>query len=379
MSGGEGHKQTHDESQWIHSEGARQQVIRLLRESGLMLERDLATACDQFAHANTNKRGVRVSSETLTYGTESDESGLRQLDRVVTLYKEFRLGERTGVQLQTHVCIEAKYRNEVELFSVRATPHRRPHLPVVGFIQGTGLQSAVSRLDLFQNAPIMSTSLIHIKGGKTPQGIHAENLVQKAGAAVYEFIRFDATDADAGSFGEDELKALHVLDRWKKYLQQTGYAPFGSVLRGWVNKNISDAVVGKFNNHVLPSRIYFGLTVYVPVMCFSGRLWEYSDDPPQQVPIVCTSLRLPGWPGIMKSRLISPFVEAPLLITNIEGVGSILGRALQVHLSVEERLKHSDPHTIERWPVEFALYRTIIGKVAKAEKRVRSDLFDVPF
>jgi hypothetical protein len=105
-------KMPSQQSHWSSSAGARDHVLRLLRDSGALLQEQVAEVCQQFVNDVNKKKGVRVSTDSITYGNDTEESPLRQIDQRVQLYKEFILDERTGVQWILSVPIEVKYRKE---------------------------------------------------------------------------------------------------------------------------------------------------------------------------------------------------------------------------------------------------------------------------
>lgn len=103
---------------WIINDAARTQFLRLAQDTGIFLENRLAELASAFATLCTQKKGARVSAESVTYGSDTEESPLRQLDQRVEFYKEFILDDRTGIQLIMSVLIEAKYRRDVETCAV---------------------------------------------------------------------------------------------------------------------------------------------------------------------------------------------------------------------------------------------------------------------
>src|SRR5258708_663382 len=127
---------------WSAIKGAVERVAEILKDSGALLETEVSKVCHQFANHHHKKQGVRVSTESITYGQDTEESPLRQIDQSLSLYKEFVLDELTGVQLHIHLPIEAKHRKDVEGFAIEYPPNSyRPRIPLVGFLHGSQLSA----------------------------------------------------------------------------------------------------------------------------------------------------------------------------------------------------------------------------------------------
>ena len=103
---------------WTANPGARGQFLRLAQDTGIFLENRLAELASAFAGEFTQRRGARINAESITYGSDTEESPLRQIDQRVQFYKEFVRDEPTGIQLIMDVPIEAKYRRDVETCAV---------------------------------------------------------------------------------------------------------------------------------------------------------------------------------------------------------------------------------------------------------------------
>jgi hypothetical protein len=137
-------KTSGEHSHWSSNAGVRQHVATLLRDSGALLEAEAAEVCQKFVSDVDKKKGVRVSTDSITYGDDTEQSPLRQIDQRVHFYKEFILDRRTGVQWILSVPIEVKYRKDVDVFGVNYPPGSyRPQMPMVGFFHGSQLSLAL--------------------------------------------------------------------------------------------------------------------------------------------------------------------------------------------------------------------------------------------
>src|SRR5579872_6131658 len=111
-----------DSPNWFENPERAEHIERLLEESGAILESLVSKECRSFAHGVHKKQGVSVHSHSITYGLDTQEAALRQIDQSVQLYKEFILDDRTGVALNIEIPIEVKYRRDVESIGIDFPP-----------------------------------------------------------------------------------------------------------------------------------------------------------------------------------------------------------------------------------------------------------------
>lgn len=365
---------------WIANDGARAHFLRLTEDTGIFLENRLAELASAFATSFTKKKGVRVRAESVTYGRDTEESPLRQIDQVVHFYKEFVLDDRTGIQLSMSVPIEAKYRRDVETCAVSyPSGSYRPTLPVVSDLHGSWLGTTLRTIDLLEGYKLSQPVFIEVEKGITPKRTFGENLVFNAAAELYDFIHFDCGE-HSSPFGESFIKKAKLLERFEKYLAEKHYA-WWSVIREWMNENISSALVTEFNREFLPDRCYFGVNVFIPVVFMNGPLHDLENATNKEAPVfrscdaIMTRVRVPRWPGQLRRELLGYTVEAPLLITNESGLAKLLTSCLDGFLAFETCLKRARPTLGERWPIEAAFYQMALDRfLSSDESDVRSDL-----
>lgn len=366
-------------SKWASNEAATQRVAQLLEESGALLEIHVSRLCQQFSDENTKKRGTRVNSESVTYGKETDEGPLRQIDQCVCLYKEFSIDETTGVQLIVHIPIEAKYRRDIQIFGVEFPPDSyRPRFPLVGFVRGSRLADNLTSVIPFLKIPLLQPVFIEIQGGATPQKVFGENLVHNVAAALYDFIRFDLhVDAKKEGMPEDEaiIHDMHLVDRFDRYLKEKHYI-WWPVINSWIAENLTEPLVDEFNRRYSHGKVYHSIHAHIPVFCANGALWKYALPNFDSSKAMLTRVRVPGWPGSLRIDLVRYTVEAALVITNLDGLRYVLDASLEWFFSLERALRDADPKLISRWPIEAAFFRAAIRNALSKypEGEVRSDL-----
>lgn len=371
---------------WKQNKGATVHVRRLLEESGILLESQVASVCQEFVDSRHKKFGVRTHTQSLSYGKDTEESPLRQIDQCLSLYKEFDIDERTGIALHALVTAEAKYRKDAEIFGVPLPPNSyRPRIAIVSAMHGSQLADAIFRAKPpFESVPLVEPVLLEITEGKTPRKVLAENLVYNAAAALYDFLKFDLSRDESEPWGGEFLSRMRLVNRFEAYLREKHYA-WWSVIGDWMKANLSTPAVTTFNKEVFGNtRIHFGVTAHVPVLCINGPLYEVAGlgEPDtwsfKAQKCLLTKVRVPGWPGRLRLRLMRYTAEPPLLVTNLNGLLMVLESVLDWFLRVEKALKDSDPKLKERWPLEASFFQVAIKKFGGSDteriQELRSDL-----
>jgi hypothetical protein len=362
---------------WRESDGAKRRVISLLQQSGALLEEQVAALCEQFVNDN-RKKEVLVSTESITYGDDTTESPLRQIDQRLNLYKEFILDERTGVQWQTSIPIEVKYRADVEVVGVNYPPKSyRPRIPITSSFQGSRLSQRL-RLSLFDDLPLVQPVFLKIEQG-TPREVHKENLVHNAAGALYDFVRFDLKENENSKDEQKIISDLRLLTRFDSYLRKRRYA-WWSVLYKWMAENLTDTLAREFNRRLGQGRVYYGVEAQVPTLCVNGPIWHYKPPDFTISDTLLTRVRVPQWPGALRRSLIGYTTEAPLLLTNTQGLRTLLDMCLAWFYRVESALKRANTATLLRWPIESTFYKAVVTKYSSeypgSEVRSDIDVFD---
>lgn len=363
---------------WSANKEATKRVSQLLQDSGALLETEMSEVCQQFVNVSHKKQGVRVSTDSITYGKDTEESPLRQIDQSLSLYKEFILDELTGVQLQVHLPIEAKYRKDLEGFGIEYPANSyRPRVPLVGFLRGSQLSERVHSLMPLANLMLSHVVFLEIRGASQPQKIHSENLVYNASAALYDFIKFDlgGEEEQGESYEGKVIQDMRLVDRFEQYLKEKHHAWF-SVIRSWMLENLTDTLVEEYNRRLGKGRVYYSMTGHIPIVCLNGPLWSFRAGKFQPHEALLTRVRVPNWPGRLRRELIRYTAEAPLVVTNVGGLTRILKESLEWFLRLEASLKSSNGQIKKRWHLESAFYREALKENLRKypHNELRSDL-----
>lgn len=367
-------------SQWNENQDASEYVLRLLEQSGALLEARVSSKCQEFVGSAHNKQGVRVHSDSVTYGSDA-EMNLRQIDQCVSLYKEFVLDERTGIAFNLQIPIEVKNRRNVEVFGIEYPPHSyRPRMPITASLQGSRLSSTIRDALPFENMPLLTPVFLEISDGVTPKKIFDENLSYNAANAAYDFIKFEFSPSRVGegsdlAMGTEIIKKMRLVERLEQYLVEKRYV-WWSVIHDWMRSNLTDALAAEFNRRLFRGRISYSVNAYFPILCLNGRLWQLSDSKFSECEALLTRVRVKGWPGELRQQLLHYTTEVPLLLTHPDGLAKVLLEASSWFLKVEKNVKAADKKTKQRWHLESAFYQEAVAHFMRQHPRsdIRSDL-----
>ena len=217
---------------------------------------------------------------------------------------------------------------------------------------------------------------LEIQGGSQPQKIHAENLVYNAGAALYDFIKFDLEgELEEESYEGKIIQHMRLVERFEQYLKKNHYAWFSAMQR-WMRENLTDTSVEEYNRRLGEGRMYYRIIGHIPIVCLNGPLWSFRAGKFKPLESLLTRVRIPNWPGRLRRELIRYTAEAPLVVTNLSGLPRILRESLEWFLSLEAGLKSSNSKIKKRWHLESAFYREALRENLRKypESGLRSDL-----
>jgi hypothetical protein len=365
---------------WKDNEGARERVAQLLEDSGALAESRVSAVCHQFVSKTNNKRGVHVESDSLTYGLDSELSPLRQIDQRTNLYKEFSLDDRGGVILNLQIAIEVKHRKDLQVFGIEYPKHSyRPRMPMVGFLHGAEIFREIVTNAPFMSTPLLQPVLLEIQGGTTPRKVYEENLIYNAAGSIYDFVRFDLTgdpgDSDELPYGAEIIESMKLMEKFDKYLKETRYA-WWSIIRDWMSENFTGEIIEEYNRLLGAHRLYQGIYLYCPVLCIDVPMWRYEGQTFHQLDSMLTRTRVNHWPGSFRQKLAGYTTEAPLLVTNVSGLSSVLSEASRWFYRVENLIKRSGKDAKARWFIESNFYQMAVRKGFSDEPQswVRSDV-----
>jgi hypothetical protein len=295
---------------------------------------------------------------------------------LLTLYKEFVLHLGRGVQLSLKAVIEAKYRTGIEIIGVPLPAKSyRPRMPQIGFARGTSLEELINAQTPFPQMPLTQPVLLSFKNG-APEKVSEEQLTYKSAANIYDYLRFDAGPDEQYPTLEDG-GGMSIFGKFKEYVSQTNYA-WWLVIRSWLKEHIAEQQALRSFKKALPKRFHTGLHVYVPVLCMNSPIWMLTGDDFVKAPAILCRVRPPNWPGVLRHRLLGYTLEAPLLITNPQGLGHVLTMTHAWFVGTERVLKSIDPALLIRWPVESALFHAVLAEFLPREPHANQlDEFDI--
>jgi hypothetical protein len=312
---------------WRESEAASRRVADLLEKAGLPLELKVWNEAERFRKKNS-RQSYSVTTERIIY-RKDEGSPAREVDFSTLFYQDFPLTEKLDIQLILNVVIECKYRQDVEIFGF-PRPRQLPAVPqyvIESSLKGSRLGGAV-----FSSAPAGLTAntlgfgLVQIEHGQTPQRIHDEEIIYKAGASLYDYIAFSARD----SF--DELRPTDVgsviANKVTEYLSSGAWVLSDESMADWLNQEITLQEFERFEaSRVLP--VTAPTQIFLPVVCVNGPIYRVSvgvDGRPlgfTPEAFLVSGLRAPGWPPSREDRYAPSASEVPIIVTNPDGLGQV--------------------------------------------------------
>jgi len=373
-------------SDWLQNTESQDRVVSLLEFSGVPLELQVAAVCDKFC-SSFSRQDISVISGQRIYSISTSHNELREIDQNV----RFRISHSTNMSrldFSANVVIECKYRKNVELFAFSTEQSyintRFPiytmalkYLPIFeDLVHSHGKYSFGGVFDI----PKSNLALLKIDGGRTPIGVHEENVVYNAAGALYDFISFDLLQddpvlkalRDKASECIDELGLLlpeKELRDWYFSKGESGAA------EKWIRKLVSPTIVATFNERLRNRLTKFDAMVltaemiklYVPVICVNGPIYSvaWNSDPQNirfsEVPYVLTSIRKLGWPDIsLRAGLSYVQPEVPVIVTNLNNLSQVLDAVSTWLQEVSEPLHEIVHERQEFFPIETHLCRKII-------------------
>jgi len=234
-------------------------------------------------------------------------------------------------------------------------------------------------VNLLPDIELSQPVFVEVEKGTTPKRVFGENLVFNSAAALYDYIHFDCERHHGAPMGHSVIQKAKLLERFEKYLAEKHYY-WPQVIRDWMDRNLTQTLVTEFNRDCLPRRCFFGVNVYVPVLFINGPIHSLVESAKKSTQferrdLIVTRVRVPGWPAKLRRDLLGYTAEAPLLITNEDGISQLLIACNDGFLALEKILKRARSTFAERWPIEAAFYQMALERLlTEDDSSVRSDL-----
>jgi hypothetical protein len=350
---------------WTTNDEARARVVTLLGKAGVPLELAVAEITSRVTVELTRGNDVFAWSEPLVYESPQDPGIFREVDRLFVLYQELELDERTGVGLSFNAPIECKVREDVEMFLFRTEQVQViKRFPIFGeFIGsrlGRRLRSTFGPLDQLAVGQFVS---LKITSGRTPHAVEKEELIYKAGGAVYDFVGSELRTSHAERDFEAELvHDLGIFTAFNKFKEAKNW-PWKFAFQHWINV-IDEQLVADFNDASHPGQVTYGVHGHLPIVCVNSPLheakWnsERTDDTQfSTIGAAVTIIRKLHWPGPDRYYLQAQSPELPVVVTNPENLPAILRLLDAWRIAVREALTAAPPDEKARWRLEAGLFR----------------------
>ncbi len=352
--------------EWLNEPNVVKQLISLLNKSGAPLELRAHARANEFARRNKTA-DTHITAERVVYGSEADQP-LREIDLVVTMYEEFAAGPTVGISLIFDVLVECKFRAQSQLFGFPLPSGAETSASFVlsSNLVGSEICERIRRSDHAWFAPdTLSVGVVEFKNGSHPQKVSDENLVFKAGASLYNYIVSHFREDPRGRDVSAHPLVEELVANFVAYIAEKHYA-WWSVLKDWMRKNISDETAVAYSKWLTGGkRVFTGVHGFLPVLCVDSPIFSSAVGPegdPASFEVedyLVTRLRVPRWPHLGKGRAISVTGEVPLIVTNIDGLPSVLEKSLGWFRDVRTILgQQPEQATVRAW-FEAEFYRRV--------------------
>ncbi len=351
-------------SDWLSNRKARARVVALLAKAGVPLELEVAKVVSEVVEEMSGTTGIFPSSETVVYEPPDSPGTYRELDRLFQLYQEVVLDDRTGLQLLVSAPIECKSREDVELFLFPTDRTRAlKRFPLFGDFIGSRLGSRLrGTLAALRQENVGSLVALKIKNGSTPGSVEKEELVYKAGGAVYDFAYSDMQGFNGDGREVQVIRDLDLLTQFDAFRNEHQWTwefalpRFVTGLSHEVREQFREAYFGT-------GRLFHSLHAHVPIVCVDSPLYEVKWEPTghdvefREIPSAASIIRKQGWPGECRGGLLEKGPELPVLITNPKHLPQVLRRLDQWRQAIVTALQGASKGEMRDWPIEAALYR----------------------
>jgi hypothetical protein len=373
-------------SGWLDSANARAYVTRLIRESGVPLEASLSRLCHRFVTVWDDTKGCRIASDPLVYGVDRDRP-LREIDQLVTFYRDIPVTDRLGVQLILSAPIEAKARRQVELFGLEVSGQEvgAGALPIAGELA----HSSFVRNDVAAHVPahmkaqrIQRVAALKFKDD-TPQSVHEEKLVNNATGALYDFIMESTAPEGLSPLTEahrsesDPILAA-LLGEFDEYVRVNHFLA-EHVVRRWVSQVPDDRVKEYVASITGGRRVYRMLDIYCPVLCIDQPMHLVEVDGFGEIvdfaatEALTTSVRIAGWHTGPGQRLSRRGPEAVVSLMTLRGVEDLLIDLLHLFHTIAAQIGELSSEAADRAIFEHDFVSAVVDR-SQNDSNYRSDL-----
>lgn len=371
------------ESEWLKNEKSIEHVRRLLNNAGLPLEVRTGQICRKFIDEldenypsehypdGTYKRYNLFYTDRRVYGDEEAGDAHREVDQCVTLSHTIDLSEGMSLNFDLDIPIECKHRDNIEVFGFATGDLEYIYNR---FVMSTNLGGsqilksiALRELSILQTGSLYSLGFLEIEG-QTPKRAVEENIIYKAGSALYDFIKFKSSYNSM--INQEELaNVIKSLDIDSKLIitsnaNKLKYAWNANLA---VIHDIPEDKRKEFNKAISGLHI-FESNIYVPIICIDGPLYSVKVDEGGKVqdfshkPYLISGVRPSSWAGNTKYTLnASP--ESLVIVTNPENLDTILQELAEWYMDLADILYQASPEAIEMVTIEGLIYNYLTDQI----------------
>lgn len=372
-------------SSWSSHDAVRARVTELLRDSGALLEHRVGEICRQYASAHRTDE-LRIFSERVIYSDGRDDQTPREIDQCVSI-SDIRTVGCLELFHEMRIPIECKHRDGTQIVAVaEGNKYRRLYAPMVSTLGCNSFLFPLIPTDPSEPNPLSPVAsdvvLLEFKDDMTPKGIHKEQIVSNAAAALYDFVRYDfqgyCSERDVSE--EEALNDLGLKTQLEAIAGTRPYFVRRHKVLTFV-ESLPDDIHDRFNELCGVGRhggfaVQQHVCVAIPVVCMDGPLYlaevqedgeiRYSD-----VPFVVMPVRVRQWLSALEHGLVLFAPEQPVIVTTPDGLERVLELCTNLY-EMQAKYFSSQPYqTTKHVPLLSAADR-FVGRFLP--KDFRSDL-----
>jgi hypothetical protein len=369
---------------WLSKPDAKANIKRLLTQMGIPLETRVASICQDFDRWSSRAHyDMSMSSGRLLYGDSSTDVALREVDHGVSVWTYVDIGTEENdltTTLEIIILIECKHRDELAIFGFPYQSRRPPSAvnPIFSDLAYSSFMKDIAKsasvFTKFASLPICTIGLLD-NMNKSPR-VSDEHLIYKAGASLYDCIRFMETPLFDTEI-DPLIQEMGLIETFKEYLQTPFYNDIWSSARSWMHHTFTEEMYESFNKKYFSKKSAYmpSISIYVPIVCVDAPLYtvaitgdgEIQDIEPEE--LLLTAIRIPRWPGGFHYYLLRPSPEALVTVVNVDYLPIFLDDLADWFSNLITFLSETENESLlKQIPLEMCFLRSIINTISPLDQ-----------
>lgn len=355
---------------WLANNDAIANIKRLLIQTGAPLESRVARICstiDIHSHQTCFENLLRASGRCV-YGNTMTDAPLREVDQGIMLQSFLDVAEDDSIgilSLELHILIECKHRDGLAVFGFpyQSRSRRSATNPILcEFAFAPFIQSLDQEVPFLQDEPICTIGLLD-NMQKTPR-VSDEQLIYKAGASLYDFIRFQGAPV-VEPWLDPVIQDMGLIDRFKEETNEWAFDLWHEARR-WLRSHLTDEVMQEFYAQRGRRLVAPSVAIFVPIVCVDAPLYATDVDAHGDIdaitpkPYLQSAMRLPKWPSTFHHYLARSTPEALVTIVNVEHLSAFLETTVAWFSDIGTFLQSIEEHELRRAIIEQSFLQSLL-------------------